>query len=85
MNFVLPSHVILKVKRDENGAATRFKARVVVGGHKQQRDIDFDDIYAPVVEFSSIRLFLIVAFKNNWKWEHVDVTAAFLNGDIDRD
>ena len=29
---VLPSHVVLKIKRDKNGNPEKFKARVVAGG-----------------------------------------------------
>ena len=34
---VLPSHIVLKVKRDSDGQPVRFKARVVVGGHHQKK------------------------------------------------
>ena len=56
----LPTHIVLKIKRDKDGEPIRFKARIVVGGNFQLKGIDFDDVYAPVVEFSIVRLCLIV-------------------------
>lgn len=40
----LPSHVVLKIKRDERGAPSRFEARVVAGGHLQVKGRDFDEV-----------------------------------------
>lgn len=80
---VLPTHIVLKIKRDENGAASRFKARVVAGGHLQVRERDFGEVYAPVINYPIILLMLVLALQKNWYASHVDVKTAFLNGDID--
>ena len=82
---VLPTHVVLKVKRDENGLATRFKARIVAGGHLQVIGKDVEGVYAPVVDYSIALLTLAIAKQLNWKTSHLDVKTAFLNGDIDRE
>lgn len=82
---VLPTHVVLKMKRDENGIAKRFKARVVSGGSLQVIGKDCDVLYAPVVDYSIALLTIAIAKQRNWKTAHLDVTAAFLNGNIDRE
>jgi len=82
-NRALPSHVILKIKRNENGLAERFKARVVAGGHLQIKGTDCDNVYAPVVDYALVLLTLAIAFHMKWAQAHVDVKSAFLNGDID--
>lgn len=51
---VLPSHVVLKVKRDADGNPSRFKARVVAGGNLQIPGKDFNAVYAPVVDFTAV-------------------------------
>lgn len=81
----LSSHIVLKIKRDEKGRVKKFKARLVAGGHRQVFQRDYDTVYAPVVSFILCILTLILAFSFGWLCKHVDVTAAFLNGDIDRE
>lgn len=80
---LIPTHIVLKIKRDKNGKPVRFKARIVAGGNLQIKGIDYQDVYAPVVDFSLVRTCIALAFLKGWKTCHVDITAAFLNGEID--
>jgi len=50
----LPSHWVFDYKTDKDGYLTRFKARIVAGGHHQSEGIDYEDIFAPVVKIQSI-------------------------------
>lgn len=79
----LPTNLILRIKRDENGKPTKFKARLVVGGHKQIKGIDYSNTYAPVASFALVRLVLLLVLHFGWHCRHVDVTTAFLNGDLE--
>jgi len=81
----LPSHVILKIKRNEDGLADRFKARVVAGGNLQVMGRDVDDVSAPVADYAIVLLTLAIGLQMKWEQAHVDVKSAFLNGDIDNE
>ena len=81
----IPTHLILKVKRNSNGQSYRFKARIVAGGNLQIKEEDFDVVYYPVIDFILVRVFLILAQEFISKSRHIDVIAAFLNGEVDRD
>lgn len=48
----LPTHIVLKVKRNSDASVERFKARVVAGGKFQVYGEKFFETYAPVVAFS---------------------------------
>ncbi len=63
----------------------RFKARVVAGGHLQVKGRDYDAVYAPVTDFTLTRLMMALPMELSWSMRHIDVTAAFLNGDIDQE
>ena len=52
---VLPGTWVFKVKRAPDGSFKKFKARYCVRGDLQEGDFE---TYAPVVQFSSVRLFL---------------------------
>jgi hypothetical protein len=81
----LPTHVILKVKRNADGSVERFKARIVAGGNHQQFGQDYFETYAPVVDFAIVRVFLYIAVCSNMRMVQVDVKTAFLNGELDED
>ena len=47
----------------------------------QQEGVDFDDAFAPVARMESVRL-LALAAQEGWRVHHMDVKAAFRNGDL---
>eukprot|EP00795_Rhopilema_esculentum_P017528 gene17528-biopygen6440 len=73
---------VFKVKYDENGQVERFKSRLVAKGYSQKYGVDFDETFSPVVRFSSIRALLAFAVQNRMLIHQMDVTTAFLNGDL---
>lgn len=81
---VIDSKMIFKIKRDGEGKVVRHKARLVVRGFQQRAGIDYEDTFAPVVRFTTIRALLAVAAARNWTVKQLDVQTAFLHGDIDR-
>lgn len=42
--------------------------------------MDYDEIFAPVVDSTSISLLLAIANQEDWEIEQVDVVTAFLHG-----
>lgn len=73
-----------KVKRNKHGQHKMFIARLVAGDHRRVHQLDYDKVYAPVVDLIVCVLVLLLALVMEWWTRHVDVKAAFLNGGIDR-
>ena len=71
---------VFLVKTDEDGGTARFKARWVVQGFRQQKGIDYNQTYAPVVAGSTIRTIFAVAAVRGWHVKQIDFITAFLNG-----
>lgn len=64
----------------------QHKARLVVRGCAQNKQsMDYEEIYSPVVDTTSLRLMLALASKNNWHVYTLDVKTAFLYGDLDQE
>ncbi|GJV09216.1 putative RNA-directed DNA polymerase [Tanacetum coccineum] len=73
---------VYKLKRDKNGAITRYKARFVAKGFQQQPGIDFHDTFSLVVKSTTIRAVLLLAVTNNWPLCQLDIHNAFLHGNL---
>nr|GFA98762.1 putative ribonuclease H-like domain-containing protein [Tanacetum cinerariifolium] len=69
---------ILKNKRDATGIVCRNKARLVAQGYRQEKWIDYTDIFAPVARIEAIRLFLAFASFIRFMVYQMDVQSAFL-------
>lgn len=73
---------IFSLKRDMNGKIEKFKARLVARGF-QQKDIDLNATFSPVVDKTTIKSLLVIAHKFKWQAIHFDVKTAFLHGNLD--
>ena len=83
---VIGSMWVFKVIYDQStGSVDRFKARLVARGDSQQREINYDETYAPVARFASFRILIALAAHLDLDLEHIDITTAYLYGKIDKD
>ena len=82
---VLKSMWALKLKRLPDGSPLKFKARFVVRGDMQKEGIDYHETYAPVVQWSTIRLLLTLTLSNNWYTKQVDYTNAFAQAKLKKE
>ena len=58
LNVLLKGTWVFKLKRLPDGTPSRFMARFCARGDLQREGVDFFDTYAPVVQWSTIRLLL---------------------------
>nr|GEW68732.1 retrovirus-related Pol polyprotein from transposon TNT 1-94 [Tanacetum cinerariifolium] len=56
---------VYRLKRDKNGAISRYKARFVAKGFRQQPCIDFHETFSPFVKSITIRAVLSLAVTND--------------------
>jgi hypothetical protein len=71
--------ILLKRKRDQHKEITKYKARLVMDGSRAKVGEDVFDTYAPVIDYSTVRLLISLAFGNNWTMFHWDISVAFTN------
>ena len=72
---ILPGTWVFRVKRAPDGSIIKFKARYCVRGDLQ---VEQDETYAPVVSWSTIRLFLILSLLLHWNTKSIDFSQAFV-------
>jgi len=71
---------VLEIKRDG-----RFRARLVACGYSQVGGVDFTEVFSPVVNDTSFRLWLIWSMIYRKKRLVFDIDVAFLNGDLEEE
>jgi hypothetical protein len=80
-NLVGGKWVYTKKKRSD-GTVERYKARWVAKGFTQKEGIDYNETFAPVVKYKSLRIIMALAAINDYEIKHMDVETAFLNATI---
>jgi histone deacetylase 1/2 len=77
---VIGSKWVNKRKRDVKGEVIRYKSRIVAKGFNQVEGIDYNETFAPVLKYKSLRI--ILALSLNSKLKQLDVKTAFLNATV---
>ena len=76
---------VFKLKRKADGSIDRYKARIVAKGYSQKEGVDYTETFAPVAKFSAIRALLSLCAFYDFELHQMDVTTAFLNGDLEQE
>lgn len=77
---IVTSKWLYKIKHAANGSIEKYKARFVARGFSQAEGVDYDETFAPVARYTSIRAVIAVVAEMGWKFHQIDVKTAFLNG-----
>ena len=76
---------VFTVKEIVEGLIERYKARLVAKGFLQKYGVDFEETFAPVAKFTSIRIILSIAAQHGLVLHRMDVKIAFLIGLLDEE
>ena len=82
---VVTSKWIYKIKHAAYGSIEKYKARFVARGFSQKEGIDYEETFASVARYTSIRSVLSLAAVMKWKIHQMDVKTAFLNGVVEEE
>jgi hypothetical protein len=82
---VVSSKWLFKIKHVADGSIEKYKERFVARGFSQKEGIDYEETFAHVVRYTSIRTIIALAAKTKWKLHQMDVKITFLNGVIEEE
>ena len=62
-----------------DGSIEKYKARFVAQGFSQKEGEDYDDNFAPVAQYTTIRLIISLATSQGWTLHQMDIKTTFLH------
>ena len=81
---ILPSVWAMRRKRRiSTNLPYKYKARLNLHGGKQEYGVNYWETYAPVIAWTTIRLFLILTIMNGWASRQIDFVLAYPQADIE--
>lgn len=79
---VIDSKWVFKIKENADGTINKFKARLVARGFNQVKGESYDEVFAPVIRLSTLRIVFAIATERDLDLYQMDVTTAYLNGTL---
>ena len=79
------SRWVFLLKHKKDGSIDRYKGRLVAKGYSQRPGFDFTDTFAPTAKWSALRAILALAALEDLELESIDISSAFLNGDLEEE
>ena len=70
---------IYKIKHATDGSIEKYKARFMARGLSQKEGIDYEETFAHVASYTSIKSVLALAVVMKWKMHQMDVKTTFLS------
>lgn len=81
--LVVTSKWVYKIKHVVDGSIDKYKARFVTRGFSQKEGIDFEENFAPIAKYTTIRYLISIAETMGRNILKMDVKIVVLNGTID--
>ena len=82
---IITTRWVFACKSDSEGNITKWKARLVARGFNQKYGIDFELTFSPILNIDCLKLIFSLSAKFHWPIHQLDIKAAYLNADLDKD
>ncbi|MCO5548205.1 hypothetical protein L7F22_001662 [Adiantum nelumboides] len=73
---------VYKVKHNNDGSVSRYKAKLVTKRYAQTYGIDYEETYALVAKMAIVRTVIVVVATKGWIFHQMDVKNALLHCDL---
>ena len=80
--MAIPCSEVVKVKQGPDGEVQSYRVRIVAGGHKQVKGVNYTEAFSAAAKMPTVRVVLANTAYQDWEIEHVDVKSAYLNAPL---
>jgi hypothetical protein len=82
---ILPAVWQMRRKRDVmTGAIKKYKARLNIDGSRMRHGVHYDETYAPVASWNSVRMLLTLTVVHGWHTKQIDYVQAFAQAPVEK-
>ena len=82
---VIGSKWVFRAKKGADRSVEKFKVQLVAKGFTQVEGVDYDEMFTPVVKFTSLQTLLALAAELDLEIHQLDIKTAYLNGVLDEE
>lgn len=82
---IIPVKWVFKIKTDENGVVTKYKARITPKGFRQRHGVDYFEVFANTGKYKTLRVALSIAARRDMELRQLDVPQAFTQAPLHED
>ena len=75
----------MDLQGEAGGSVEKYKAHFMAKGFSRKEGIDYEETFAPIARYSSIRTIISIAAEMGWHVHQMDIKTAFLNGVIEEE
>jgi hypothetical protein len=83
--LVVTSKWVYKIKHATDRSVDKYKARFITRGFSHKEGEDYDETFAHVSIYTSIRAIMSLVASMGWRLHQMDVKITFLNGSIEEE
>ena len=76
---------VFERKLDSESNVCTYKARLVAKDFSQQKGVNYDETFAALLHFDSVRSLMSIAVQFDFELHQMDVSSSFLNGELEED
>ena len=80
---VIPCGMVFKSKRGPDDEIVEHRLRIVAGGHRQRKGVDYEESFSSAAKMPSCRVVLAHTAQEDWEIHQVDVKSAYLYAKLD--
>jgi hypothetical protein len=82
---IVGSKWVFRIKRGPDSTIQKYKARLIAQGFTQVEGINFNQTFAPVAKFSSLRTIFALTAEHDLEVHQMDIKAAYLNANLNEE
>lgn len=76
---------VFNIKYKPNGKFEKCKFKLVAQGFLQQEGVDYNEIFAPLGDNTSVSLLLAIVNQEDWEIKQMDVVTVFLHNRLEEE
>ena len=73
------------MKVTTNDGKPKYKERLVAKGFRQQKGVEFEELFSPIVKMTTLHCVLVLAAREDMELVQMDVKITFLHCDLHED